>query len=126
MGSNRVCFGRCWCGAPGTAILFWFMLPVSYGQSSLYALMLVKSPLKFLTVRNYSSCLGKVQQSNCLKENFPIVIIFLSTVFLAFNLACSAFTNVKSTEEELFIKLTSHLSVENPSYPHYNTLGRHV
>lgn len=88
--------------------------------------MLIKVSLRFLIVRSYSSCLGKVQQSNCLEENFPLVIIFLSAAFLAFNLACSAFTDVKSMEEELFIKLTPHLSVENPSYPRYSTLGRHV
>lgn len=126
MGSNWVCSRRCWCGAPGIVTLFWFMLPLSHGQSSLYALMQIKVSLRLLIVRSYSSCLGKVQQSNCLKENFPLVIMFLSAAFLAFNLACSAFTDVKSMEEELFIKLTPHLSVENPSYPHYNTLSRHI
>ena len=38
--------------------------------------------------------------ANCLKENFPLTLIFLSAIFLALNLACSAFINVKCMKGE--------------------------
>lgn len=49
--------------------MFRLMLPVSYGQSALYMLVLMESPLRLFIVRGYSSCLGEVPQSNSLKEN---------------------------------------------------------
>lgn len=75
VGSNVGHFRRSWCGAPGILIIFRLMFPASYSQSSLYALALMESPLGLFIVRGYSSCLGKVQRSNCLKENFPLILI---------------------------------------------------
>lgn len=75
VGSNGGHFRRSWCGATGILIIFRLMFPASYSQGSLYALALMESPLGLFIVRGYSSCLGKVQQSDCLKENFPLVLI---------------------------------------------------
>lgn len=125
--SNQDHFKRCWYGAIGILIMFRLMLPVSRGQSSLYMLVLMESLLRLFIVRGYSSCLGKVQQSNSLKENSPLIPIFPLCSFLCLKPCLFCFHQCEEHERRAVYKVNiTSFFVENPSYPRYNRLGRHM
>ena len=127
MGSNWGRFRRCWWGAIGILIMFRLMLPASYGQSSLYVLVLMESPQRLFIVRSYSSCLDKVQQSNSLKENSPLMLTFPLCSFPCLKPCLFRFHQCEEHERRAVYKVNiTSFFVENPSYPHYSRLGRHI
>ena len=103
------------------------MLPASYGQSSLYVLVLMESPQRLFIVRSYSSCLDKVQQSNSLKENSPLMLTFPLCSFPCLKPCLFRFHQCEEHERRAVYKVNiTSFFVENPSYPHYSRLGRHI
>lgn len=108
-------------------IMFRLMLPVSYSQSALYTLVPMESPLRLFIVRSYSSCLGEVQQSNCFEENFPLILVFPLCGFPCLKPCLFCLHWCEEHERRAICKVNiASFFVENPSYPHYNRLGRHI
>uniref|UniRef100_A0A8C8AT46 Golgi resident protein GCP60 n=1 Tax=Otus sunia TaxID=257818 RepID=A0A8C8AT46_9STRI len=87
-------------------------------------LVLVESPLRPFTVRRYSSCIDKVQQSNSLEENSPLILIFPLCSFPCLK-PFFCFHPCEEHERRTIYKVNiTSFYVENPSYPHYNRLEK--